>query len=335
MSRTAGWMLTGMLLAGLATPGAAQRGGPKASQPAPLPVAVNTVTPGVVLVTWPVVQKAVAYEVARCETSACTFTTYPRISSGQPLEYRDNLTASGTWLYRVTAFSSRGLPLAEGQVAYVYTMPTAVLMPAPSGTITPMAPAGPSSLTAASHIPGQVEITWPPVPNATSYRILRSSSGGEPETQIMHRNALDRDLRNGLFFFVNGPVDFRWTYTYKVQAVFTTATGSITSSSSPAASARSLPFVQVSGLTFTAVPSVTSPGRLDVTIKWNAVTNVDHYIVRDNIRAEPFEMHPSATGYLSPGHQVGTTWPNIVCVGAVYPFDVREASTEPCIEIKL
>lgn len=334
MSRTAGWLLTGLLLAGLATPVAAQRGGSKASQPAPLPVAVNTVTPGVVLVTWLVVQKAVAYEVARCETSACTFTTFPRISSGQPLEYRDNLTASGTWLYRVTAFSSRGLPLAEGQVAYVYTMPTAVLMPAPTGTITPMAPAGPSSLTAASYIPGQIEITWSPVPNATSYRILRASSGGEPEQQILHRNALDRDLRNGLYFFVNGPVDFRWTYTYRVQAVFPSATGSITSAASPAASAKSVPFVQVSGLRYTAVPSTTSPGRVDVTVHWDPVKHVLGYYYWDEILAAPILATFPTTSNFLPGFQPGGPSTR-VCVGAVYYFDIRQESTMPCIEIKI
>ncbi len=111
----------------------------KGIQPAPLPVAVNTVSPGVVLVTWLAVQKVSAYEVFRCEGTACTLKT--RLSAFAPREMRDNLTASGTYLYRVTAFGGNQLPLAEGQVGYAYTVPapvTAVLMPPPSGTVTPM-----------------------------------------------------------------------------------------------------------------------------------------------------------------------------------------------------
>lgn len=110
----------------------------KGTVPAPLPVTANTVSPGVVLVAWPAVQKVSEYHVTRCEGTTCTLKT--RLSAFAPREMRDNLTASGTYLYKVTAFGGNQLPLAEGQVGYQYTAPapiTVVLMPPPSGTATP------------------------------------------------------------------------------------------------------------------------------------------------------------------------------------------------------
>src|SRR3990172_9616579 len=126
-------------------------------------VVINTVSTGVVLVTWQPVQKASAYEVERCEgagLTTCAMKTASRIAAGQPLQLQDNLSASGTYLYRVTAYGSNQLPFAQGQVGYQYTAPpTAVLMPPPSGTITPT-PAGPAQLAAASPIPGQIHLSW-------------------------------------------------------------------------------------------------------------------------------------------------------------------------------
>ena len=104
----------------------------------PVAVALNTATQAEPLVFWQPVQKASAYELERCEgagLTTCAIKTTPRITAGQPLQVRDNLNASGTYLYRVTAYGSRQLPIAQGQVGYVSTAPpTAVLMPPPSGT---------------------------------------------------------------------------------------------------------------------------------------------------------------------------------------------------------
>lgn len=133
-------VIAGIAMLALASPAAGQ---PKKNlEPAPLPVAVNTGSVvGTVLVTWPSVQKAARYELTRCEgTTACALKS---TLTKAPLEYRDSFSASGTYLYRVTAFGSNQLPLAQGQVAYVYTAPApvyAVLMPPPSGTITPITP---------------------------------------------------------------------------------------------------------------------------------------------------------------------------------------------------
>ena len=128
-------------------------------EPGTFPVGINTVSTGVVLVTWQPVTKASAYDVERCEgagLTTCAVKTTPRITAGQPLQLRDNLSAGGTYLYRVTAYGSGQLPIAQGQVGYYYTAPpTAVLVAPTTGTITPLA-AGPAQLTAASPVPGQI-----------------------------------------------------------------------------------------------------------------------------------------------------------------------------------
>lgn len=342
MIRTIGWLLSGMLLSGVASPAAAQRE-QKASLPAPLPVAANTVSPGVVLITWPVVQKAATYELVRCEGTACAVKTSPRITAGQPLEFKDNLTVGGSYLYTVTAFSSRNLPLAEGKVGYVWDGPlTAVLMPPPGGTITPIQ-AGPAQLTAVSPVPGQIHLAWSPVPNASTYRILRSNSGGLVDQRLPEKSA-NSILTNGFVTDVDGPIDFRWTYSYKVHAVFQSATGETLSASSPVASTTSLPFVQVSSVSYTTVPSTTKPGRLNLNITWTSVKDVIKYLLWDGT---------GALLYDPTGKMVGEVWApttNLVvrdlpvnwtgadgytvCVGAVYAFNVQQQNTAPCIVLK-
>ena len=39
--------------------------------------------------------------------------------------------------------------------------------------------------------------------------------------------------------------------------------------------------MQVSGLSYTLTPSVRTPGRVDITVRWNAVTGAEKYIVWD------------------------------------------------------
>jgi hypothetical protein len=321
------------ILAGLmvlsASPVAGQR---KPRELGTFPVAINTVSTGVVSVTWQPVTKASAYEVERCEgtgLTTCALKTVPRITAGQLLQLSDNLSVSGTYLYRATAYGSNQLPIAQGQVAYVYTAPaTAVLMPAPSGTITPM-PAGPAQVTAASPIPGQIRVSWSSVPNSIGFRVLRSNSGGEVDREIA-RTGFDA-YGNLLTGITDGPVDFRWTYSYKVYARFQSGTSETLSAPSPVASAKSLPFVQVSGLTYTLVPSIQDPGRVDLTLRWNAVQGVEKYIVWDKtygvLLREVFGAQYVERSY-------STKLSFTVCVGAQYPYNVRQPQTEPCIDIK-
>jgi len=295
------------------------------------PVVINTVSTGVVSVTWQPVTRASAYEVERCEgtgLTTCAMKTTPRITAGQPLELRDNLSASGLYLYRVTAYGSNQLPMAQGQVGYYYTAPpTAVLMPPPTGTITPM-PAGPAQVTAASPVPAQIHLSWSTVPNAIGFLIFRSNSGGEVDRKLP-QTGFDA-YGNLLLRYIDAPVDFRWTYSYKVYARFQSGTNEILSAAGPVASAKSLPFVQVSGLSYTIVPSIQSPGKVDVTLRWNAVPDVEKYIVWDKTYNQLLGS-PTSNVYVE--RSAPTKWTFTACVGAQYPYNVRQYNTEPCIDI--
>jgi hypothetical protein len=296
------------------------------------PVVVNTVSPGAVLVSWQPVQKASAYEMERCEGAAlttCAMKTTPRITAGQPLQVGDNLTASGTYLYRVTAYGSRQLPFAQGQVGYVYTAPpTAILVPPPSGTITPT-PAGPSQVTAVSPSPAVIRLSWSSVPNAIGFRILRSIVGGIKD-QPLPLTGLDAN-GNLLLQYTDVPVDYRWTYSYKVYARIMSGSNEILSAAGPEASAKSVPFVQVSGLSYTLVPSIQSPGRVDLTLRWNGVLGIEKYIVWDQTYGELLR-EVFGTQYVE--RSLPTKWSFIACVEAQYPNNVRQPQTAPCIEIK-
>ncbi len=320
-------LLSACLLVLCATPASGQR---KPREPGTMAFMVNTVSTGVVLLSWPPVQKAVAYELERCEGSGlttCIMKTNPRITSGQPLQVQDTLTTSGTYLYRVTAFASNQLPIAQNQVAYVYTAPpTAVLMPPPTGTITPI-PAGPAQLTAASTVPGSIRLSWSPVANAIGFHVIRSNSGGETNHES-GPTGLDA-YGNLITTMLDAPIDFRWTYSYQVYARFKSGTGETQSAPSPMASARSIPFVQVSGLTYTMVPSTRSPGYLNVTVRWNAVPDVLLYRVWD----ETMALLASGTFTAYTAQEVPTHRTITVCVGATYPGNVTQDKTAPCIQI--
>ena len=78
-----------------------------------------------------------------------------------------------------------------------------------------------------------------------------------------------------------GRSTFAGTYSYKVYARLQSGTNEILSAPSPLASATSLPFVQVSGLTYTVTPSTKTLGRLDIIVRWNEVKDVEKYVVWD------------------------------------------------------
>jgi hypothetical protein len=321
-----------VLVAGLtalcASPAAGQK---PARELGTFPVVINTVTTGVVLVTWQPVQKAAAYEVERCEgagLTTCTMKTVPRITAGQPLQLRDNLSASGTYLYRVTAYGSRQLPIAQGQVAYVYTAPpTVVLMPAPSGTITPI-PAGPAQLNATSPVPGQIQLSWSLVPPAIRYKVVRGVVGAAGELELPPPSGTP--YGNTPYRYIDAPVQFQYTYTYKVYAYVMSGANEILTAPSPVATVKSLPFVQVSGLTYTIVPSVKSPGNLDLTMRWNAVPGAEKYIVTDRDYGYVQGEVPGALFTWV----IGTRTSYTMCVGVQYPYNIRQGQTEPCVTIK-
>jgi hypothetical protein len=320
-----------VLSAGLLMLCAAPASGQRARELGTFPVqlAVGT-SPTLVQVTWQAVLRSSAYDVERCEGAGLTTCALKvHLLATQALKLDDQLFKGGTYLYRVTAFGTNQLPMSQGQVAYMYTEPpTAVLMPPPGGFITPT-PAGPSQLTASSPVPGQIHLSWSLVPYATSYHVLRSVVGyaGEQELPPPDNNPYG----NTPYRYIDAPVDFRWTYSYKVYAKIKPGTVEVQTAWSPVATAKSLPFVQVSGLSYSLAPSVQMPGRLNLTIRWNAVAGAEKYIVWDKTYNTLLREVPGAI-YTESNYSTKLRF--TVCVGAQYPYNIRQPATEPCIDIQ-
>ena len=226
---------------------------------------------------------------------------------------------------------------ASGWVPYTVPLSTTPISPGvivleprpPAGTITPM-PAGPTSLTASSTIPGQINLGWREVANATAYRVTRSSDAPQPEQQIAQYASTDQLAEGGQWYHKDAPVDDRWTFTYKVYALF----GTTVSTPSPQASAKSIAVIQPTGLKYsvTILPGA-APGLVTVTISWTGVPNVDRYIITGLGFTGGAYAYTKSTSYTLNNVPAGHTYP--VCVGAIYPFDVQDQSTAPCIDIKL
>lgn len=202
-----------------------------------------------------------------------------------------------------------------------------VTEPRPTGTIT-VIPAGPTSLSAGSNIPGQIWMTWKEVANATAYRVTRSSTAPEPEAKIAEYSNTSQLAEGGIWSHNDAPVDLRWTYSYKVYALF----GTTVSTPSPTASAKSIAVIQPTGLKYGVTLSSTA-GKVNVTLSWNAVPNVAMYAITGTDFMGMPTITTTSTSYTLPNVPASYTYR--VCVGAVYPYSIGEPSTAPCIDIKL
>ncbi len=327
MQRIVSTVLAGMMIASVTSQVFAQRANNKNDVSAPTNITFSY-TPSALTINWAPVNGALRYSALRRLGTAVEQLGYsptnafvlPPPTPGTAYEYQ--ITAIG----RISSVSSAWVP---------YTVPlevTAVLVsPVTTGTAM-TTPAGPAQLTAVSPIPGQIRLWWSEVPYATHYRVVRSNTGGEVD-RLITTTGPDA-FGNTIHQIVDAPVDFRWTYTYKIYALVTLTSGTseILTAPSPVASTKSMPFVQVSGLTYTLTPSTTTLGRLDVRISWNAVQDVEKYRVIDDTWADAKEFTPTATSYVQPGAPVGYTFR--VCVAAIYPYNVRQDATAPCIDIK-
>jgi hypothetical protein len=224
---------------------------------------------------------------------------------------------------------------ASGWVPYTVPLSTTPISPGvivleprpPAGTITPM-PAGPTSLTAGSGIPGQIQLTWKEVANASGYRVTRSSTAPEPEAKIAEYASTSQLAEGGLWYHTDAPVDLRWTYSYKVYALF----GTTVSTPSPVASAKSIAVIQPSGLKY-GVTLTPTAGRVTVTLSWTGVPNVASYVITGTDFIGMATITVTGTSYTLNNVPASHTYP--VCVGAIYPYSIADPSTAPCIDIKL
>ena len=226
-----------------------------------------------------------------------------------------NNTASSGWVgYTVpTSSTSTGVVITEPR-------PT-------TGTIT-VVPAGPTSLNAGSNIPGQIWLTWKEVANATAYRVTRSSTAPEAETKVAEYSNTSQLAEGGIWSHNDAPVDLRWTYSYKVYALF----GTTVSTPSPVASAKSIAVIQPTGLRY-GVTLTSTPGQVNVTLSWTGVPNVATYVITGaDIIGMP-TITVQGTSYTLRNITAGRTFR--VCVGAVYPYSIGDPGTAPCIDVVL
>jgi len=260
--------------------------------------------------------------------AASPFTMTPCPTAGTAYEYQvvsvgkgSKNTAGSAWVaYTVPV----PVPTATGPV------PTGGIPLDPTKPVSPSTvPMGPSSLTAGSTIPGQIFLQWKEVANATAYRVTRSSNVPQPEQQIAQYGSTDQLAEGGLWYHKDAPIDIIPTYTYKVYALF----GTTVSTPSPAALAASAPFMQPTGLKYTAVPSTTKVGYLNVTLSWNAVANAEKYAITGTGAMGQEPTTPSTS------YTYNNVPPRItisgVCVSTIYPYSVGYTQNRPCIDIKL
>jgi hypothetical protein len=247
--------------------------------------------------TGPLPQAGVAYE-------------YQVVSVGNG----KNNTAASAWVGYMVPVSptSTGVILAE---------------PKPTGTVT-VIPAGPSTLSAGSNIPGQIWVTWREVANASGYRVTRSSTAPEPEAKIAEYASGSQLAEGGIWGHTDAPVDLRWTYSYKVYALF----GTTVSTPSPVASAKSKAVVQPTGLKYGVTLSPTA-GRVNVALSWTGVPDVASYVITGADFIGMPTITTTGTSYTLSNVPASHTYR--VCVGAVYPYSIGDPGTAPCIDIKL
>lgn len=329
MNRIIGWSIA----LTLPTLGAGSLAAQKVAAPIGVTVSSNATA---LMVSWTNVANAGSYRVDRREgTAATTLATLP----GAP--YSGPLPIQGTrYEYQVVSIGKgRNNTAASQWVAYTVpittTSPTGVIVMeprpgGPGGTITPiLVPAGPTSLTASSSIPGEIVLVWKEVTNATAYRITRSSNAPEVEQTLVEKGVAQFWSEGGLFNFTHAPADERWVHTYKVHAL---VSGTL-STPSPAATASSAPFVQPTGLKYSATPSTTKLGTLNVTVSWNAVPNANRYILTGTGFTGQASFTTTNTSVVFPGLPPRTTFSGI-CVSTGYPF-LTMTQGAPCIDIKL
>jgi hypothetical protein len=301
---------------------------------APTGVSVSC-TNGTFTVSWNNMANVTQYTVNQREgTTVKTLGTV----SASPFTMSPCPTAGTAYQYQVVSIG-KGAKNTAGSQWVAYTVPLSA--PTTTGTVIPLdptaprtgptvVPAGPTSLTASSTIPGQINLGWREVANATGYRVTRSSDAPQAEAQIAQYASTDQLAEGGFWYHKDAPVDDRWTFTYKVYALF----GTTVSTPSPPASAKSIAVIQPTGLKYgvTILPGA-APGMVTVTLSWTGVANVDRYIITGLGFTGGAYAYSKTPSYTVNNVPAGHTYP--ICVGAIYPYDVQDQSTAPCIDVKL
>lgn len=188
-------------------------------------------------------------------------------------------------------------------------------------------------------MPAQIDLRWPPVTNAATYRVRRErpAQGGtpaEPERTLVEIPANSPALSQGVYYWRDAPVDERFSFTYRVIALFPNSPGTATESSpSPSASVQSQPFGKPANVKYRTLPAV-KPGTFNVALTWDPVPGAARYYVTGTgmIGLSQMEtLYPSLTIPNVPPTR-GTGYE--VCVSVFYLSGVG-SNISSCIKLEM
>ena len=196
-------------------------------------------------ISWNSVSNATSYKVYRSSSASGS---YSQIGSSTSYTYLyDNSPMTGYNYYKVKAVNSAGESDLSSSYDYYYYSPTTV----------PDVPTGVTATNIGSSSSPQIEISWNSVPNATSYKVYRSSSSSGTYTQI-------GSVTSNTYLYDNNPLSGH-NY-YKVKAVNSAGESSF---SSPAHYNNS----GGGGTTYAPCPpTVSVSGTSSQTVSWTPVT---------------------------------------------------------------
>ena len=147
--------------------------------------------------TWSAASNATSYKVLRSTTSGGPYT---QLASGvTTLSYTDTAPASGTYFYVTQGVNTTGTGPNSNEATVV------VVIPPP-----PPLPGAPTNLGAGAS-GATVTLNWGAASNATSYKVLRSTTSGGPYTQIASGVAAltyaDTLAASGTYFYITQGVN--------------------------------------------------------------------------------------------------------------------------------
>jgi hypothetical protein len=143
---------------------------------------------------------------------------------------------------------------------------------------------GPTWLNVGSDVPARVWVIWPPIANASGYRISRSVGGGSlapaevfPSSQVYAGNIPG----SYMYPHVLPSDDSLALYNLQVNAFFVNGTDTTWSGPSPVSSARSIPNRPPANLQYSVTSSTNKMGLLRAAVRWDKwYTGVRGYKVR-------------------------------------------------------